>query len=99
MRKNSYVDLVTHNPLEYLVIIEATGKTSGHFEAQFSGFDGSTLYEIIPDFHNTKSGWCPFLLMSSKNRSDWGKWKPDYISTGGSYFCCLSSNMILFVPR
>jgi len=50
----NYVDSVTFNSSEDLHIIEATGKAFGNFQMQLSDFDGSTLYETIPDFHNTK---------------------------------------------
>lgn len=50
----NYVDSVTFNSSEDLHIIEATGKAFGNFQMQLSDFDGSELYETIPDFHNTK---------------------------------------------
>ncbi len=50
----NYVDSVTFNASDDLGIIEATGKAFGNFQTQLSDFDGSVLYETIPDFHNTK---------------------------------------------
>lgn len=50
----NYVDSVTFDFSEDLAVIEATGKAFGQFQTQLSGFDGSVLYETIPDFHNTK---------------------------------------------
>ena len=50
----NYVDSVTFNASDDLGIIEATGKAFGNFQTQLSDFDGSLLYETIPDFHNTK---------------------------------------------
>lgn len=50
----NYVDSVTFNLTDDLNIIEATGKAFGNFQTQLSDFDGSCLYETIPDFHNTK---------------------------------------------
>jgi len=50
----NYVESVTFNNTDDLNIIEATGKAFGEFQTQLSDFDGSTLYETIPDFHNTK---------------------------------------------
>lgn len=49
----NYVDSVTFNVSDDLGIIEATGKAFGDFQTQLSDFDGSVLYETIPDFHNT----------------------------------------------
>lgn len=50
----NYVDSVTFNASDDLGIIESTGKAFGYFQTQLSDFDGSVLYETIPDFHNTK---------------------------------------------
>ena len=50
----NYVDSITFNSSDDLGIIEATGKAFGNFQTQLSDFDGSALYETIPDFHNTK---------------------------------------------
>lgn len=50
----NYVDSITFNASDDLGIIEATGKAFGNFQTQLSDFDGSVLYETIPDFHNTK---------------------------------------------
>lgn len=50
----NYVDSVTFNTSEDLGVIEATGKAFGNFQMQLADFDGSLLYETIPDFHNTK---------------------------------------------
>lgn len=50
----NYVDSITFNSSEDLNVIEATGRAFGQFQTQLSDFDGSILYETIPDFHNTK---------------------------------------------
>ena len=50
----NYVDSITFNASDDLSVIEATGKAFGDFQTQLSDFDGSVLYETIPDFHNTK---------------------------------------------
>lgn len=50
----NYVDSITFNSSDDLGVIEATGKAFGTFQTQLSDFDGSVLYETIPDFHNTK---------------------------------------------
>ena len=59
----NYVDSVTFNASDDLGIIEATGKAFGDFQTQLSDFDGSVLYETIPDFHNTKKDLIRFFLM------------------------------------
>jgi hypothetical protein len=49
----NYVDSVTFDASDDLSVIQATGKAFGNFQTQLSDFDGSVLYETIPDFHNT----------------------------------------------
>lgn len=53
-RVMNYVDSITFNTCDDLAVIEATGKAFGDFQNQLSDFDGSQLFETIPDFHNTK---------------------------------------------
>ena len=50
----NYIDSVTFDASEDLHVIDATGKAFGRFQTNLSDFDGSVLYETIPDFHNTK---------------------------------------------
>ena len=50
----NYIDSVTFNSSDDAGVIEATGKAFGRFQTQLSDFDGSVLYETIPDFHHTK---------------------------------------------
>lgn len=50
----NYIDSITFDACEDMGVIEATGKAFGQFQTRLSGFDGSVLYETIPDFHNTK---------------------------------------------
>lgn len=53
-RVADYVDSVTFDVTEDLVVIEAAGKAFGQFQARLAGLDGAALCETIPDFHNTK---------------------------------------------
>ena len=53
-RVMNYVDSLTLDNTDDLTVIEATGKAFGNFQAQLADFDGSVLYETIPDFHNTR---------------------------------------------
>jgi hypothetical protein len=50
----NYIDSVTFDASDDLKVIEATGKAFGEFQTRLSDFDGSVLYETIPNFHNTK---------------------------------------------
>lgn len=63
----NYVDSVTFNASEDLGIIEATGRAFGNFQMQLSDFDGSMLYETIPDFHNTQKRLDTFFSHVEEN--------------------------------
>jgi len=52
-RVMNYVDSITYNICEDFEIIRKAGEAFGEFQMQLSDFDGSVLYETIPDFHNT----------------------------------------------
>ncbi len=45
---------VTYNSFDDLKMFEATGAAFGEFQLLLSDYDAGSLYEIIPDFHNTK---------------------------------------------
>lgn len=53
-RAREYLDCVVFNATNNLKIIEETGAAFGEFQSLLDGFDASTLYESIPNFHNTK---------------------------------------------
>ncbi len=49
----NYIRSVTFNTTEDLKIIRYTGEAFGKFQLDLADFDASSLYETIPDFHNT----------------------------------------------
>ena len=53
-RSREYFDCITFNSTDNLQIIEEAGTAFGKFQFLLDGFDASTLYESIPNFHNTK---------------------------------------------
>ena len=53
-RVSNFVESITFDSTDDLSVIESTGEAFGNFQMQLSEFDGSVLYETIPDFHNTK---------------------------------------------
>ncbi len=53
-RAREYLDCVTFNTTDNLQIIEEAGAAFGEFQRLLDGYDASTLYESIPNFHNTK---------------------------------------------
>ncbi len=60
-RVMNYVDSITYNSCDDNDIIKSVGEAFGHFAMQLSDFDGSTLFETIPDFHNTEKRLQTFL--------------------------------------
>lgn len=51
----------TYNETEDLHIIRETGRAFGRFQMQLADFDASQLFEIIPNFHNTRSRLAVFF--------------------------------------
>ncbi len=46
---------VTFNCCDNLDVLKSAGKAFGNFQLLLADFDASSLYEAIPDFHNTRS--------------------------------------------
>ncbi len=53
-RVSNYIDSITYDSTDDLTVIAATGEAFGHFQMQLADFDGTQLWETIPDFHNTE---------------------------------------------
>lgn len=53
-RLTNYINSVTFDTCTDLKILKNTGKAFGHFQTLLSDFDANSLYETIPDFHNTE---------------------------------------------
>ena len=70
-RVTNYVDSLTFNSTDDLAVIESTGEAFGNFQMQLSEFDGSVLYETIPDFHNTKKRLD--TLFADAERDEYGR--------------------------
>lgn len=50
-------------------LFELVGEAFGNFQMMLSDYDASTLYEAIPNFHNTKHRFATFLASIEKNTS------------------------------
>ncbi len=48
------IDSVTFDTCDNPDVLRGAGEAFGVFQTQLSDFDGSVLYETIPDFHNTR---------------------------------------------
>ncbi len=53
-RVTDFIESVTFNSCEDAATISNVGAAFGEFQMQLSDFDGSFLFETIPNFHNTK---------------------------------------------
>jgi thiamine kinase-like enzyme len=53
-RARQYLDCITFDTTDNLQIIEEAGSAFGEFQFLLDGFDASTLFESIPNFHNTR---------------------------------------------
>ncbi len=61
-RISEYVpNTITYNTCDDLNKLKSAGKAFGHFQTQLSDFDASSLYETIPNFHNTRSRIAVFM--------------------------------------
>ena len=64
----------------------------GSFQKNLSNFPADTLYETIPDFHNTPSRYGDFLRAVSENRSgraDTAKDEIEFVKARQSFYSCL----------
>ncbi len=53
-RVMNYIDSVTFDSCDDLEVVRNTGIAFGRLQMQLADFDGSQLYETIPNFHNTR---------------------------------------------
>ena len=61
-RISEYVpNSVTFNSCDDLNVLRSAGKAFGEFQTMLSDFDATSLYETIPNFHNTRSRIAVFL--------------------------------------
>ena len=54
-RMTNYVPSVTFDTAPNLDVVRSAGMAFGRFQQELSDFDIRSLYETIPDFHNTRS--------------------------------------------
>jgi len=66
-RVSNYIDSITFDNTNDLEVIESAGAAFGQFQVQLSDFDGSVLYETIPDFHNTKKRYDTLFADAEKD--------------------------------
>lgn len=53
-RLSNYVPSVTFNSCDDLAVVRSAGQAFGNFQMMLAGFDASSLFYTIPDFHNTR---------------------------------------------
>ena len=54
-------DVISYSLADTTELFEKAGKAFGIFQRQLSGYDACSLYETIPDFHNTPERYKRFL--------------------------------------
>lgn len=62
-------DAKTEDAADGPELFELVGEAFGKFQMMLSDYDASTLYEAIPNFHNTKHRFGTFLSSLEKNAS------------------------------
>ncbi len=60
----------TYDTVDDLNIIEGAGRAFGRFQNYLDGFDASSLFTTIPDFHNTIKRYDAFKKAVNKNPCD-----------------------------
>ncbi len=68
-RMTNYVRSVTYNTVKNPEIVRNAGKAFGEFQMQLADFDITTLYETIPNFHNTRKRYEAFLASVKEDRA------------------------------
>ncbi len=53
-RMTNFIPSTTYNVVEDLEVVRNAGRAFGEFQIQLSDFEIGSLYETIPDFHNTR---------------------------------------------
>lgn len=67
---NFITDAYSCNTVENPQIFFNAGAAFGDFMSKLSDFPGETLYETIPDFHNTKKRFENFLIALENNKAN-----------------------------
>lgn len=52
-RMSNYIPSTTYNVVKDLNVVRNAGRAFGSFQVDLSDFDSNSLFETIPDFHNT----------------------------------------------
>ena len=68
-RMTNFIRSVTYNSVKDPVILENAGRAFGEFQMQLSDFDSNSLFETIPDFHDTRKRYEKFLTSVEEDRA------------------------------
>jgi hypothetical protein len=68
-RMTNYIPSVTYDVVTNLNLIRNAGKAFGEFQMQLADFDITTLYETIPDFHNTRKRYEKLAASIQENKA------------------------------
>jgi len=68
-RMTNFIRSVTYNSVKDPVILENAGRAFGEFQMELSDFDSNSLFETIPDFHDTRKRYEKFLASVAEDRA------------------------------
>lgn len=68
-RMTNFIRSVTYNSVKDPVILENAGRAFGEFQMELSDFDSNSLFETIPDFHDTRKRYEKFLASAAEDRA------------------------------
>ena len=68
-RMTNYVKSVTYNAVQDTQIVRNAGMAFGEFQMQLADFDITSLYETIPNFHNTRKRYEKLIASVAEDRA------------------------------
>ena len=90
-RMTNYIPSVTYNSVKDPVILENAGRAFGEFQMQLSDFDSNSLFETIPDFHDTRKRYEKFLASVAEDRAG----RADKVRQEIDYLCSVQDQACL----
>ena len=90
-RMTNFIRSVTYNSVKDPVILENAGRAFGEFQMQLSDFDSNSLFETIPDFHDTRKRYEKFLASVAEDRAG----RADKVRQEIDYLCSVQDQACL----
>lgn len=90
-RMTNYIRSVTYNSVKDPAILENAGRAFGEFQMELSDFDSNSLFETIPDFHDTRKRYEKFLASVAEDRAG----RADKVRQEIDYLCSVQDQACL----